>query len=172
MVSAVVGALSWVAGFAALDATSALADLGSSTFEVATTDVEDVVGVLAPVLVAGTVTTAMQLVGVLLLTGVVTVVVSEAVLLPLMFLCLIAAVWIGVGLCLAVSVRVMEPAGVGGMPGALVAAGPWLVVAHLRVSAAHRHLTLPFGAAVVSLIYIDRRMRQENLHLALAEAAR
>jgi hypothetical protein len=156
---------------------------------------------------------ALPLVGLSLLIAVMIVPLSLALVLP--------AVWVGVGLCLATVVRVMEggdawrsvlrswrlvrgtwwrtfgslvlTAVIAGALTALIVVPfsvPELVAPSVdpttlevdrvrflvntaiatvgRVVAAT--FTLPFGAAVLSLIYLDRRMRREDLHVTLARS--
>jgi hypothetical protein len=143
------------------------------------------------------------------------------IVVPLGLALLVPAVWVGVGLCLATAVCVMEGSGasrslrrswllvrgtwwrtfgslvltavIAGAVTALIAVPfsiPELVAPSVdpetfEVDGARFLLnttiatigrvvagtfTLPFGAAVVSLLYLDRRMRHDGLHLALVRS--
>jgi hypothetical protein len=248
VVALALGLLGFVTSLLTIGIYDGLADLDPET-----ASGSDVVGLLGPTLLLTLVSALFQLVATVLLTGIVTVVMGEAVLgreisleeawqrvrphawaliglsllttlilIPLFLLCVLPGIWVGVGLSLASAALVLERSGVGAALSRswqLVKGAWWrtfgalalMVLIYFVISAAVSipfsvpefvapsidpvnltvdetrfiinttistvgsvivsTITLPFVAAVIALIYIDRRMRVEGLDITLARQA-
>lgn len=248
VVALALGALGFLTSLLTIGIYDGLADLDPET-----ASGSDMIGLFGPTLLLSLATAVFQLVATVLLTGVVTAVMGQAVLgreitldeawsrvrpqawrliglallstlivFPLLMLCLVPGIWVGVGLSLASAALVLERCGVGealGRSWTLVKGAWWrtfgalllMFIIYFVISAAvsipfsvpelvapsvdpesltidetrfvinttvstigsviATTITLPFIAAVVSLIYINRRMRVEGLDITLARQA-